>query len=242
MLATLEREEIAYEVVSIPDNPDADCIRLPNGTAVDKLFAEDAYVVQDLSSQTSMYQVMQATGKPARVWDVCSGAGGKSILLKDKWPSFLLTASDIRDTILHNLKTRFRLYNLPKPRTIVTDTTNAIGLQTALGEEVFNLVLCDVPCSGSGTWARTPEQFHFFKAAQLKRFEELQYNITLNASKHIAKGGYLAYVTCSVFRQENEDIVAKIAAKTGLECIQQGIINGIGQQADCMFVALFKNN
>jgi 16S rRNA (cytosine967-C5)-methyltransferase len=171
---------------------------------------------------------------------VCSGAGGKSILLKDKLPPFSLLASDIRETILHNLKMRFRLYGLHKTKTIVVNSADEISIAAGIGSQKFDLVLCDVPCSGSGTWARTPEQFHFFKDEQLKKFEELQYPIVYNASKHVADGGILAYVTCSVFKQENEDVVGRLLLNTNLELAHQQVINGIEQKADCMFIAIFR--
>jgi 16S rRNA (cytosine967-C5)-methyltransferase len=233
---------IPYTVAHIPGNADDDCLMLPNGTAIDKMLAEDAYVVQDWASQASMYQLMTYAKNPVQVWDVCSGAGGKSILLKEKLPPFQLLATDIRDSILHNLKMRFRLYGLSKAKAMVVDSADATNVKEHLGEQQFDLVLCDVPCSGSGTWARTPEQFHFFKDEHLGKFESLQYAIAQNAAGHLAKNGIMAYVTCSVFRQENEDVVERLKASTGLELLHQQIINGIPEKADCMFIAVLRKN
>lgn len=240
ILALLQQHSIPYSLLAIEGNNEQDCLMLDNGTAIDKVLPEESYVVQDWASQASMYQLMQVAKSPSTVWDVCSGAGGKSILLKDKLPPFGLLASDIRDTILHNLKMRFRLYGLHKAKAIVVNSADAKVVAATIGNQKFDLVLCDVPCSGSGTWSRTPEQFHFFKDKQLKKFEELQYPIVYNASKHIADGGVLAYVTCSIFKQENEDVVTKLLLDTDLELIQQQVINGIEQKADCMFIALFR--
>jgi 16S rRNA (cytosine967-C5)-methyltransferase len=241
--ALLKDNDITYEVIAVDGNDKQDCLMIPNGTAIDKILPEDAYVVQDLSSQASVYQLMAHIGKPAQqVWDVCAGAGGKSILLKDKLPDFHLLATDIRDTILHNLRARFKLYGLYKVKTAVVDSADPLALQGKIGEHTFDLVLCDVPCSGSGTWARTPEQFHFFKPNDLKKFEELQYPIASNAAKYVASGGTMAYITCSVFKQENEDVVAKLVQQDGLELLHQQIINGVDQQADCMFVSFFRKN
>lgn len=242
LLSLLQEHGIAYKVVPVAGNEEQDCLMIPNGTAIDKILPEDAYVVQDLSSQASVYQLMQYIDKPAQVWDVCAGAGGKSILLKDKLPPFHLLASDIRDTILHNLRMRFKLYGLYKVKTTVVDSADPLAIQEKMGPHTFNLVLCDVPCTGSGTWARTPEQFHFFKENELRKFEELQYPIASNAARYVAKGGTLAYITCSVFKQENEDVVSKLVQQDGLELLHQQIINGIGQQADCMFVSFFRKN
>jgi 16S rRNA (cytosine967-C5)-methyltransferase len=240
VFALLEQQNIPYTVIAIEGNSEQDCTMLDNGTAIDKVLPEDVYAVQDWASQATMYQLMRVAKQLSTVWDVCSGAGGKSILLKDKLPSFSLLASDIRETILHNLKIRFRLYGLHKTKTLVINSADTEVVEAKIGSQKFDLVLCDVPCSGSGTWSRTPEQFHFFKDVQLRKFEELQYPIVYNASKHVADGGTLAYVTCSIFKQENEDVVGKLLSNTNLELIHQQIIDGIEQKADCMFVAIFR--
>jgi 16S rRNA (cytosine967-C5)-methyltransferase len=102
------------------------------------------------------------------------------------------------------------------------------------------LVVCDVPCSGSGTWARTPEQFHFYKPAMLQKFKELQFPIASNASNYVKQGGHLAYITCSVFQEENEDVVNQLLQSGILNLKHTQIIDGIDNQADCMFVAVFE--
>lgn len=240
-LERLQQHDIVFEETAIPGNTASDCLKIVNGAAIDQVLPEDAYVVQDLSSQTSMYQLMEVLKEmPSSVWDVCSGAGGKSILLKDKLPAFQLLASDIRDSILHNLRARFRKYNLGKVDTLVLNSAEEAGVQHALAGRLFDLVLCDVPCSGSGTWARTPEQFHFFKQEDLDKFEALQFPIAYNAQQYLRPGGMFAYITCSVFVQENEAVAERLQQHTGLRLLQQQVIDGTGRQADCMYVAFFR--
>jgi 16S rRNA (cytosine967-C5)-methyltransferase len=240
--AILKAHEVAYEHCAIPGNQEPDCLRIPNGTAIDQWLPEQEYVVQDWASQASIYALLQKLPvKPAAVWDVCSGAGGKSILLRDKLPSFALTATDVRESILHNLRLRFRKYNLGKADTRVVNSADKKEVQVIMQERQFDLVLCDVPCSGSGTWARTPEQFRFFTESNLKKFEDLQLPIALNASRHVAPGGTLAYITCSVFEKENESVVQRLLQETPLELVSQQLINGIPHQADALFLAVFRN-
>lgn len=240
VLGLLRQQGVPFEMMEMPGNHTGDCIMLANGQVMDTLLPEDTYVVQDWASQASMQPLINMPVHPAEVWDVCSGAGGKSILLKDKLSPFRLLASDIRETILYNLKMRFRLYHLDKVKTMVVNGADPASVRSRIGNQLFDLVLCDVPCSGSGTWARTPEQFHFFKEEHLQQYEALQYPIAALAAAHVAQGGILAYVTCSVFEQENEAVVSRLLADTGLECIQQQLINGIVHKADSMFIALFR--
>src|SRR5690606_22838259 len=160
--------------------------RLPTATKVDTLLAEKDYVIQDASSQNSIALVLswiqeQAKAAPQKVWDVCSGAGGKSIFLKDYLPPFQLLATDIRASVLSNLKQRFSLYEFKDWRVKTLNILDAPNVEKIIDQERFDLIICDVPCSGSGTWARTPERFHFFKPQSIQDFQKIQFPIVERA-------------------------------------------------------------
>ena len=212
------------------------CISLPNGAHIDELLPEDCYVVQDASSQeTAKY----FEAKKGQTWyDCCSGAGGKSLLLKDLEPGVQLTVTDVRESILHNLKERFRQYHLAAPMAYVTNVSDKEKLAVTLGARQYDNIICDAPCSGSGTWARTPEQMYFFDPGVLGKFSTLQATIAANVAAYLKPGGKLFYITCSVFRAENEDVAAAVAAQTGLAIQRMELINGISRKSDSMFVAV----
>jgi len=214
------------------------CLSLPNGAKIDTILPPDTYVVQDASSQqTGDYF------KPAKneVWyDCCAGAGGKSLLLKSLEPSVWMTVSDLRESILYNLKQRFSQYHYHAPVAHTTDVANKVLLDRALGSKQFDNIICDAPCSGSGTWARTPEQLYFFDPATIETFAALQKQIAINVSRYLKTGGRLIYITCSVFKNENEDVVSEVVKQTGLQLTEAKLINGINIHADIMYVAVLK--
>ena len=72
----------------------------------------------------------------------------------------------------------------------------------------FDRILVDAPCSGTGTLARNPEIKWRLRQTDLSRFAGLQRKILENALPHLKPGGRLIYATCSLEREENEDIVA----------------------------------
>lgn len=232
ILAILKDNKLPFEMLS------GDCIALPNTSPVDKLLPEDSYVVQDASSQSTGNYFQ--TGNEPNWWDCCSGAGGKSLLLKDKFPGTILSVSDKRTSILHNLEKRFQLYGHAKPTSYIADVANEAALNHALGNRTFSHIICDVPCTGSGTWARTPEQLYFFDEQQIQTIPALQAAIATNASKRLEPGGTLYYITCSVFEAENEAVVKQVQEKTGLQLQEWQLINGIEKKADSMFIAVLK--
>lgn len=228
----LKSEDIPYSFLS--DN----CMSLPNGAKIDKLLSPDTYVVQDASSQqTGTY----FHPKKVEEWyDCCCGAGGKSLLLKDMEPGVKLTVTDRRESIIHNLKERFRLYSHLAPTSYVTDVSDKAAIRKTLGNKTFDNIICDAPCSGSGTWARTPEQLHFFDIRQIEKYSSLQSSIAINVASHLKKNGRLIYITCSVFKNENEDVVNKIIDQTSLKLVDSTLINGVARKADSMFVAVLQ--
>ena len=230
LISLLNGQQIPFTFIT--DN----CLSLPNGAKIDPLLPPDTYVVQDASSQQ--------TGtffhpKKNEVWyDCCSGAGGKSLLLKDMEPGVRLTISDARESIIHNLKQRFKQYRHELPVAHVTDVTNKDQLDKALGSKLFDNIICDAPCSGSGTWARTPEQLYFMDLAIVEKYSAIQRKIAVNVAHHLKPGGRLIYITCSVFKKENEDVVTEITKQTDLKLVESQLINGISNKADCMFVTV----
>lgn len=229
VIKLLEAQNISYEFVR------EKTLRLPNMTPVQEILPPATYVVQDISSQLTGEFFQPQAGESW--WDCCAGAGGKSILLKDLQPAINLTVSDIRPSILHNLRQRFRRYGLEAPARFIADLALGIPGEAMEAPLRFDHILCDVPCSGSGTWARTPEQLYFFREKQLSRFCEKQRAIAGNASKLLKSGGRLIYMTCSVWKAENEAIVEDLTQQLPLTCIRQQLINSVNSGGDCLFIA-----
>ena len=214
-------------------------VALPNGTSAALVLQPDSYVIQDASSQATGAFFKPQPGE--QWWDCCSGAGGKSLLLKDTEPSIKLTASDIRPSILHNLKQRFAQYHLPIPETLVIDAADNASVNKMLAGRTFDAILCDVPCTGSGTWARTPEGAYFFDVQELAAYSERGEKILYHAAKYLKPGGRIIFMTCSVFHAENEAVVAAVTNSAGLVLKEQRLINGIDHKADCLFVAVLES-
>ncbi len=144
--------------------------------------------------------------RPARVWDACAAPGGKTLVLARRLPGAELLATDRSTRRLTQTQARFSRYAYASA--IKTAVADATELPEADG--LFDLILCDVPCSGTGTLARNPEIRFRLKSEDLPRQAERQ-NAILNAAlKRLAPGGRLVYSTCSLEREENEEVAAQV--------------------------------
>ncbi|GAA4323758.1 Fmu (Sun) domain-containing protein [Flaviaesturariibacter amylovorans] len=213
------------------------CLEVPQGSKVDAVIELDREaIVQDRNSQRVPEQLMEAVpvGKKFTLWDCCAASGGKSILAWDHWSDVQLTASDIRETILHNLRQRFKRAGISNYQSFVADVA-AAGFNS---RRYYDAVLCDAPCSGSGTWGRTPEQLAFFPESRIAHYTDLQRRIAANAARFLKPGGYLLYSTCSVFTEENEAVVAYLQQEGGLTLRSMKYYKGYDEKADTLFAAL----
>lgn len=215
----------------------AHTIRLASGSKIEDLFEPDVQiVVQDYSSQRTQ-ELMRLVDikEEIRIWDCCTGSGGKALLAHDLFPHAKLTVSDIRESILYNLSHRFEKAGIKNYESFVWDMQQRAGKTNAA-----NFVIADVPCTGSGTWGRNPENLVYFEPSLVPRYSELQKKIVSNATPLVELGGYFLYITCSVLHAENEDVIKHLSDAGGWKLIRKELLKGYDMKADSMFAALFQ--
>ncbi len=224
----LEEAGISYQDIG------EHALALPNGTKLDLLFDDNKlFQIQDISSQQTLSYF-----KPNRYdswWDACAASGGKSLLLFSKEPDIKLLVSDIRESVLNNLDERFIQAGLRTYQKKVIDLTQ--NADPILHHYEFDGIILDAPCTGSGTWGRTPEMISQFEEFKIQGFQNLQKTIASNVVKYLKPGKPLIYITCSVFKEENEEVVAFLIKEKGLKLEKQELIKGYEHKADTMFVA-----
>ena len=227
-------ESNAIQFVDLND----DCFQLSSNTKVDKVLKiDEEVVVQDLNSQSTLDILSKYLSSEDKLsmWDCCAASGGKSILFHDRFPNSSITVSDVRERIIINLQKRFQRAGVRNYKSFIADLTSDYH-----NSNHYKLIICDAPCSGSGTWSRTPEQLKFFSIEKINYYAQLQQRITANVSSNVKKGGYLLYITCSVFKRENEEVVQNLESNTDLTLLHQQYFKGYSSKADTLFVALFK--
>ncbi len=148
---------------------------------------------------------------PTRIWDTCAAPGGKTLILARRHPTTQLLATDANARRLQALTIRLQAA-APHARTLQADAA-----QLSASEGLFDLILCDVPCSGTGTLGRNPEIRHRLQPSDLPRQAIRQREILIAALSRLTPGGHLLYSTCSLEPEENEQVVAAaLSASPGI--------------------------
>ncbi len=179
--------------------------------SVDQLFVHDQEGVRlpavDAGSRLVAELAAASVAAPQRIWDCCAAPGGKTIVLAMRHPQATLLATDVQPRRLAALKLR-----LAAAAPAVT-VFQADAMKLSEQEGLFDLILCDVPCSGTGTLGRNPEVRHRLAPAELGRQATRQREILTAALQRLAPGGRLLYSTCSLEPEENEQVVMAVLEK-----------------------------
>ena len=139
------------------------------------------------------------------VFDFCAGAGGKSLIFAQMMQNKgFIQAYDI---------TPKKLFELNKRATRAHISIIKIVLKLEKPDKKFDHVVVDAPCSGCGTWRRSPNLRWNLTEKQLLHIVKVQGEILERASTYVKPGHYLSYITCSLTRDENEEQVEKFLEK-----------------------------
>ncbi len=163
--------------------------------------------IQDEGSQL----VAELAGRAANILDTCAAPGGKTAILSERSPEAEITAMDVSRRRLDLMRRNF-----PEER-IKFVLADAAEMRVA---PEYDLILSDVPCTGTGTIARNPEIRFRVSEAEISRQHERQVKILSRALQGLAPGGRLLYSTCSLEPEENEAVLAEcLGAESGFRAI-----------------------
>ncbi len=226
-------KELSEKNISFRPIEETNAVEILSSAQLEELsfFKKGYFEIQDLSSQkTGNYLTLSPQ---SYWWDACAGSGGKSLLLYDKENSIKIFATDSREKSLLNLRERFKRAGIKNYKTKVLD----LEKETMHFGEMFDGIIVDAPCSGSGTWARSPEQLSSFNEKMIEAYAEKQKKIVQNVLKNLQKNAPLIYITCSVFTKENEENIKYFSEALGLYAEASAYIKGYGMGAGTLFVS-----
>lgn len=186
----------AEGIVAEPHPLASTALRVTEGAR--KVARTEAYLsgvveLQDAASQAVVEALPVAPGQ--RVLDYCAGGGGKTLVLAARLDGGPVTAHDADPARMSDLPAR-------------AARAGAEVRMDAAPRGPFDLVLCDVPCSGSGAWRRSPEGKWRLTPERLTEVQGQQAAILRTCAGLVGPGGHLAYATCSVLAEENAGQIA----------------------------------
>jgi len=170
-------------------------------------FREGRVRLQDEGSQLAAEIAgWRGASEPENILDCCAAPGGKTLILAERNPEAQIVASEASHPRLKQL--RERLAGLGKRVEFRLADATALSFDSE-----FDLVLADVPCSGTGTLSRNPEIRHRLQPDDLPRQAERQRAILASALRAVRRGGRVVYSTCSLEPEENDEVIAAALAQ-----------------------------
>ena len=166
---------------------------------------EGLYIIQDEASQLVTYILDPKPGE--RILDACAAPGGKTTHMAQKMENQgEIYALDLSKGKIDLIEETCQRLGIGIVQTIKGDAAKILSVPQGMK---FDRILADVPCSGFGTLRRNPDLKWRRGEKEIRRLSELQSSILRNLSAYVKGGGVLIYSTCTVFHEENEDVVEK---------------------------------
>jgi len=162
-------------------------------------FRTGRVVIQDEASQ--LIASLIGSGHE-QILDCCAAPGGKTLAVADQNPGAAITAVEIHPHRARLMRTLLRT-DAQRIRIVTADARHLPLKRT------FDRILVDAPCSGTGTLARNPEIKWRLEPEDLPELHERQLAILRSAAERLKPGGSLIYSTCSLEKEENEDVVER---------------------------------
>lgn len=196
-------------------------IKVENGVLEDFLILKNAKNIENIEEFKNGFFTVQdeAAGLTAKilnpqindtVLDACSSPGGKTTylaeIMKDKGEVIAFDIHPHRVKLVEQVSKRLNL------KSIKTDVKDS-SIYDEKYKEKFDKILLDVPCLGLGVLKRKPDIKWQRKEEDIKEISKIQKQILDTCSKYLKKGGVLVYSTCSILKEENEDVVNEFLEK-----------------------------
>ncbi|MDQ3744758.1 MAG: methyltransferase domain-containing protein, partial [Acidobacteriota bacterium] len=180
-------------------------LRADVSAALRSLAGEGLIYLQDEASQLVAHVLGARAGE--RVLDVCAAPGSKTThvaaLACDR---ALIVAGDLHEQRLRMVRESCERLGVRSVRTVALDAEEMLPFDG----ETFERVLVDAPCTGTGTLRHNPEIRWRLKPSNISELASVQRRILAEAARVLKRGGRLVYSTCSVEREENEEVVAAL--------------------------------
>ncbi|MGB8819445.1 MAG: RsmB/NOP family class I SAM-dependent RNA methyltransferase [Rhizobiaceae bacterium] len=230
--------DLPQDIGVVPSKLVADGLRIPAGACdyrqpniqAEPAFQKGWFEIQDEGSQLAANLSGAAPGE--NVLDYCAGGGGKTLalasLMNNKGQVFATDSDKVRLAPIFDRLKRAETRNV-QVKSAKSDLSDLEG--------AMDMVLIDAPCTGAGTWRRRPDAKWRLSPPQLEARIKEQASILQSAKTYVKPGGRLVYITCSLFREENEaQVEAFLAANSDFAATSGSDLAGQGKLDEQLFL------
>ena len=207
IISIFKERNVSYELVNEIEN----LVKIVSSeTPIPRFpeFEEGKFVIQQKASALVPYVLDPKSGE--KILDMCASPGGKTSHIAAILGSGKnIEAVDINEDRINILTKRLKLLGVESTKIVKSDSrTLHKKIQTQ-----FDKILLDPPCSSSGTYSSRPEMKWRLKLRDLRWYTNLQSDLLNAASKLVKSEGIIVYSTCSLFQEENHDIISSFLEK-----------------------------
>jgi len=193
-----------------------------------KLYRRGKFVIQEEAS--ALASILLDPKPNEIVVDMCAAPGGKTIHMAELMGNRgIIHAFDVDELRIRRMEELIRRCGVRIVRIYRRDARNAPNI---LGKEVADRVLVDAPCTSDGTIMKNPELRWRMREEKIEEIAELQYQLLKTAVELTKPGGRILYCTCSMFKEENEEVVKRVLEDGDVELVplkgyySEGFIKG----------------
>lgn len=220
LIKKLEEKNIEYQEINIEESLIEDFLilnKIKNIENID-LFKNGYFTIQDISAGLTAKILNPKPGE--LVLDACSAPGGKTTYMAE----LMKNEGNIEAWDIHEHRTKLVEQNAKRLGIdiIKTQVKDASIYDEKLNEK-FDKILLDVPCLGIGVIKRKPDIKWKRKVEDIEEITKIQKTILEKCSKYLKPGGYIVYSTCSILKEENENIIFEFLNKnSNFEIVKNG--------------------
>lgn len=196
-------------------------------------FKKGYFTIQDISAGQTARILNPQPGE--LVLDACSAPGGKTTYMAE----LMKNKGKIEAWDIHEHRTKLVEKNAQRLGIDIIETkVKDASLYDESLKEKFNKILLDVPCLGIGVIKRKPDIKWQRKPEDIEKITEIQKKILNNCSKYLKKDGAMVYSTCSILKEENQDVVDEFLKENSGFYIESNEVHNIlpNQEEDGFFI------
>lgn len=206
------------EGLTMLDGESESFAQLDDSSQLHLITSSPSFYIQNSTPYLMMKRLSETVNHPIKsIIDLCASPGGKTLAAHEFYPDATIVSNDVSEEKIVKLQENLAKYNIPA----TTSISHAEEIST---DQKFDLVIIDAPCSNSGVLNKRPEARWRLSKDNLNELLKIQTAIFEKGVSLLNPGGKIWYLTCSILKMENEQLINQMAESLNLNILEQHTI------------------